>query len=348
MLGRTNQLESFRSNYFSLILMPTEACNFRCTYCYETFEHKKMSPRVVTGIKALIDRRADELDELNIEWFGGEPTLALDIVWDICHHARTIAKSKGFRFTSGMTTNGYLLDQERFQRCLENEIRTFQISLDGAPSEHNKSRVLASGAGTFDRIWSNLMAMKEVPGDFFILLRLHYTYENFISLGEFARSVGDVLKDDTRFNYWFHPINRLGGPNDENTTKMSDADKKEIEAHLWQTSGLCRSPEAPTDVDYICYAAKGNSLVVRSTGRLAKCTVALTQDFNDIGSINEYGELSIDQSRFRRWIRPTLEANWDIIACPVNWVAQQAANDMAYEPSVTSPAADLPVSPQTT
>jgi uncharacterized protein len=33
-----------------LILMPTEACNFRCVYCYETFALKEMKPDVVAGV----------------------------------------------------------------------------------------------------------------------------------------------------------------------------------------------------------------------------------------------------------------------------------------------------------
>lgn len=171
MLARSDQLQAFRSDYLNLIILPTEACNFRCTYCYETFENKKMSRRVVTGIKSLIDRRGAELNELEISWFGGEPLLAFDVVTDICKHAIGAAKAGGFNFSSNMTTNGYFLDRQCFLSCLANGIGSFQISLDGGPNDHNTSRKLASGAGTFDRIWANLLAMKEVPGEFTILLR---------------------------------------------------------------------------------------------------------------------------------------------------------------------------------
>src|SRR5215510_6961132 len=108
----------FHPNLLNLIIMPTEACNFRCTYCYETFEHKKMHGSVVTGIKRLIERRGGELRELQIGWFGGEPLLAFDVVTEICQHAIDVANLNGFEFSSDMTTNGYLLDQDRFSRCL--------------------------------------------------------------------------------------------------------------------------------------------------------------------------------------------------------------------------------------
>ena len=63
-----------------LIILPTEKCNFRCTYCYEDFLIGKMPPAIERGVKALIDRRSDSLDRLEISWFGGEPLLAADVV----------------------------------------------------------------------------------------------------------------------------------------------------------------------------------------------------------------------------------------------------------------------------
>jgi uncharacterized protein len=126
--------------------------------------------------------------------------------------------------------------------------------------------------------------------------------ENFISIGQFARRVRDVFGNDRRFRYFFHNIARLGGSNDESITVISKQDQNEIEAHLWDASGLAR-PVGQGEEDYVCYAAKGNSLVIRSTGRLAKCTVALNDSCNDIGWISESGEVCVDQKKYQRcWI----------------------------------------------
>jgi uncharacterized protein len=334
------QLKCLRSSFLNLILMPTEACNFRCTYCYETFEHKKMPASVVTGVKSLIDRRAGDLDKLLISWFGGEPLLAFDIITDISRHAMSVARSNGFDFSADMTTNGYLLDRTRFSSCLENGIRTFQISLDGDEQVHNASRQLASGAGTFDRLWANIMGMKEVPGDFTILLRLHYTFENFPAIGKFSRRLNQVLGDDPRFQFFFRNITRLGGLNDESITPLSDMQRRDIEAQLWRASGLPQAPEEEdaTAADDICYAAKGNSLLVRSTGRLGKCTVALNNDFNDIGFIRENGEICVDQEKFRRWVAPVIDGDWEVAKCPLNWVGLEAELDAARAQAPSAPA----------
>jgi uncharacterized protein len=281
-----------------------------------------MAPPVVAGIKSLIDRRGAELDELELGWFGGEPLLALDVITEISKHALDAGKTAGFVFRSGMTTNGYFLDQERLSQCLEHKIDFFQISLDGNPNDHNASRKLASGGGTFDRIWSNLIAMKSTDAVFDVLLRLHYTMENFIAVGQFARRIRDVFGADRRFRYHFHHVARLGGPNDEDITIVSKQDQKEIEAHLWDASGLLPPPD--DDDSYVCYAAKGNSLVIRSTGRLAKCTVALNDDCNDIGWISETGEICVEQKKYQRWIAPLVEGDWDNVSCPLPSVMQQA------------------------
>ncbi|PPU93786.1 hypothetical protein XalbCFBP2523_04890 [Xanthomonas albilineans] len=53
MLSETIVAEALSPSIFSLILLPTEKCNFRCTYCYEDFATGRMQPKVVEGIKAL-------------------------------------------------------------------------------------------------------------------------------------------------------------------------------------------------------------------------------------------------------------------------------------------------------
>lgn len=39
-----------------LILLVHENCNFRCTYCYETFEKNKMDLKTVNGIINFINK----------------------------------------------------------------------------------------------------------------------------------------------------------------------------------------------------------------------------------------------------------------------------------------------------
>src|SRR5436853_5308192 len=82
MISQLEQLRHFRSNYLDLIILPTEACNFRCTYCYETFENKKMPRPVVTGIKSLIDHEV----RIWMNWKTCVRALQVSIssTWSLC------------------------------------------------------------------------------------------------------------------------------------------------------------------------------------------------------------------------------------------------------------------------
>lgn len=314
--------ESIRNDRLELILLPTEQCNLRCTYCYETFEHGKMGPAVIAGVKALIERRSPSLNELAISWFGGEPLLAMDVIGEISEHAIRTTAAAGIDFSADMTTNGYLLDRRRFAECLRHRVSFFQVSLDGDAELHDRTRVRRSGAGTFDRIWENLVDMKEVAADFAVLLRLHYTGQNYRQVARFAARLNDFIGDDPRFRVHFKSIGRLGGKNDHAITELSPQEEREVQQHLWSVSG-CRQG-ADLMENYVCYAAKGNSLVIRSTGRIAKCTVALSDDFNSIGELTEQGELLVDQVKFQRWVAPVLEERWTDASCPLASVTREA------------------------
>ncbi|MGN6819476.1 MAG: radical SAM protein [Sphingomonas sp.] len=317
------QLEALASNYLQLILLPTEQCNFRCTYCYETFEHRKMAPGVVSGVKALLDRRIADLDRLDIEWFGGEPLTAFEIVQDIAAHAQALVRDHGIQMRAGMTTNAYLLTPDVFATCVGLGILHYQISLDGIPATHNRTRRMASGAGTFDRIWANLLAARDSDLTFAIKLRLHFAEETIDDLVALGRLLRETFGDDPRFSYMYRPIAPYGGPGNATVKPIPWARRDEIEALLWERSGLPNDNVASGEHS-LCYAGRANSLVVRSTGTLAKCTVAFSDEHNAIGRLLPDGGLQVDQEKFQRWLAPVMEENWRDAGCPLAFVARDA------------------------
>jgi hypothetical protein len=174
------------------------------------------------------------------------------------------------------------------------------------------------------------MGMKTVNDDFLVLLRLHYTAENYAMIGKFARRVNNALDGDPRFQFSFRSITPLGGVNDKKITPITESQRRSIEVEISEISGLKQSPDLDENHEnQVCYAAKGNSLIVRSTGRLAKCTVALSDDFNDIGTIMENGEIIVDQKKFRRWINPVIEGRLAEARCPITEGAIRADRDAA-------------------
>src|SRR5579885_3181142 len=47
-------LSRYKDDQLQLILLPTEQCNFRCTYCYESFLRGQMPEWLVNGIKRYV------------------------------------------------------------------------------------------------------------------------------------------------------------------------------------------------------------------------------------------------------------------------------------------------------
>jgi uncharacterized protein len=120
-----------------LIILPTEKCNFRCSYCYEDFMIGKMKEPVIQGIERFMERRIPELSQFSISWFGGEPLMAKNIVLRIAAHASRLCKQHGVSLDGGLTTNGYILDLDLFEELLSYNQRFFQITLDGWRDGHD-------------------------------------------------------------------------------------------------------------------------------------------------------------------------------------------------------------------
>ncbi|MEV4740156.1 radical SAM protein [Streptomyces sp. NPDC049555] len=313
---------SLRNDSFHLIVLPTEHCNFRCTYCYEDFSIGRMSPPVVQGVKRLLDRRLDDLRTLHLSWFGGEPLLAADIVEDISSHVVAgQAGRPGLRYTGGMTTNGYLLDAAMVSRLARLGIREFQVSLDGPEEMHDRTRVRADGRGSYARLWRNLLAVRDGDAPVAVVLRVHLTPGNLAAMPDFLALLRDTFLADRRFSVLLKPVERLGGPHDATMDIIDKGSQSQILARLeaiLRTEEDGPRPAGRVSGVPVCYAARANSLVVRADGRLAKCTVSLTDPANDLGRLRPDGTLAFRNDRLHPWLRGWQSADWDVLHCPAD------------------------------
>ena len=320
-------LRSLDSRQMKLTLMPTEKCNFRCTYCYEDFLLGRMPRRVVEGVKALLTSRAPDLATLHLSWFGGEPLLAPTIIAEICAHAQALAaEHPGLRYSSSMTTNASRLDGPLFEQLVELGVRGYQISLDGYGEDHDRTRQRQDGSGSFDAIWANLLRTREAKGDFSIMLRLHIAPDRVEETERLIDALNDAFGGDRRYRVFFKAITRLGGPNNQAIAPASWAWQRETIARL--TSRLKGSEAKRTDPvgsAYMCYAAEPNSLVIRSNGQLARCTVAFADQRNQIGQLNPDGTLDLDEERSRVWFQGLETLDPKMLHCPLAAMARPAS-----------------------
>ena len=309
---------SLSNERLHLILMPTEACNFRCVYCYEDFKYRRMEPWVVDAVRKWIANRAPRLRSLHLSWFGGEPLLARGVIRTLMEDARKLRDANpDLAVTSNATTNGYLLSPAVLTELVDLGVTGYQISFDGPREFHDRKRVLAGGGATFDRIWGNLLAAREVTSAFSITIRLHLDRENADAAPQFLEEVRESFGGDPRFDVYIRGLSRLGGPNDPDLPifeREEGAVAIERAKDHARSLGLALFETEPGHS--ICYAARANSFVVRANGRLNKCTIALEDPSNQVGMLRPGGTVDLKPASMVLWMRGLKTGDEAALKCP--------------------------------
>ncbi|MBU5454270.1 thioether cross-link-forming SCIFF peptide maturase [Caproiciproducens sp. MSJ-32] len=164
-------------------------CNLRCKYCFadegEYNGHKGVMS-LETAKKAIdyVVKRSGPRRNIEIDLFGGEPTLIMDTIKEIIKYARENEKrwNKNIRFT--MTTNSTLLNEEMME-FMDKEMGNIILSLDGRKSVNDKVRIKVDGSGSYDDILPNIKKMisKRTPG------------KTYYVRGTFTRANTDFYED---------------------------------------------------------------------------------------------------------------------------------------------------------
>ena len=145
------------------VFVPTYECNLNCSYCFQekTRAKKRIDWRFDEDmIGTIFDFLQDfeqnclgtKVQQRNFVLYGGEPLLAKNkpVVSLIADNAVRLQAAD-----INAITNAYEL--EAYADLLKDKkIRSLQITLDGPPVAHDKSRALHDGSGTFAKISSNI------------------------------------------------------------------------------------------------------------------------------------------------------------------------------------------------
>jgi uncharacterized protein len=92
------------------------------------------------------------LRSLDVQWFGGEPTLRFETMRRISKEINHL----GIPWTASLGTNGYLLTTEVVAALAAMRIDFIQITLDGPAAVHDARRRLVGGGPTYERILRNI------------------------------------------------------------------------------------------------------------------------------------------------------------------------------------------------
>ncbi len=144
----------FSTAYVGLTICPTLACNFGCLYCFEKTQNDAtiMSDETMEALMGFI-RNHQAAKNLYVIWYGGEPTLAFDVMEKLTSRFLELYPDYD---NAVLMTNGYLLDEAKIERLKDLKVSSVQITLDGSEKTHNQRRMLKNGGPTYARILRNM------------------------------------------------------------------------------------------------------------------------------------------------------------------------------------------------
>ncbi|MBR5521326.1 MAG: radical SAM protein [Oscillospiraceae bacterium] len=269
-----------------LTILPTRQCNFRCPYCYEEHENRVMADHMYDDILQFINDyvKKNGTQLVNISWFGGEPMLEYENICKFMEKLRDTLVSDVL-LTGSMTTNGYLLTSERFEKLLSYNVRHYQITVDGPKEFHDSTRFLAGGKGTWDVIMANLFAIKRNKSNFEIVIRTNISPELVEHLEEWYRYLSNNFINDKRFQFHPEAIRDLGGADNSLLNNDISLYKKISEFNINLGIDVKKTYNFYSPFSMICYASDRNAFVIDYDGKIKKCSVALDNDYNTVGQI---------------------------------------------------------------
>ena len=313
--------DTIASQRLGLTISPTEGCNFRCKYCYESHDNLNITNEVKENIIIFVRNNIHKYTNLHVSWFGGEPLLSLKTVQDMSKEFMKICNFNRRKYSSTMTTNGYLLDIDTFKTLLDCKINLFQISIDGIKTTHDYQRPTVTGKTTFDLIVKNLLEIKKLrERNFHIVIRSNVTKEIFNDLDEYIDLISSICENDNRFSVminfaavWSDNIDaEFQDTFFEDLTSLSPIyqkiidSKKKIKFLLpLNTSESC------------CHLGTNNSFFIRPNGEIHKCTILFEDPNNIVGNLVN-GKMVLNDKYYSKNLNPNMCAElYDCFYAPL-------------------------------
>lgn len=157
-------------------------CNLRCPYCFAkdgTYNTPKDYMTFEVGAAAIdfLIEKSKNRQNLEVDFFGGEPLMNMGVVKRIVEYANEKVKEAGKSIHFTMTTNGVLLGEEN-RRWLNDNMFNVVISIDGRPEVHDKLRVTPNHKGCQALVLENAKEFRKIRGDKSYYIRGTFTANN--------------------------------------------------------------------------------------------------------------------------------------------------------------------------
>lgn len=214
-LDENFRLKVFRRKYqyadrgiTSAVIAVTTECNARCYYCYENgIKRAPMAKETADGIVDFLDKNS-KTRKLVVQWFGGEPLCAVDIIDRIVIGLR----ERGIELSSFITTNGYCINEDILNKAKELwNIKRFQIPLDAFGKEYNniKNYIGVSGQDdSFSIVVKNIHSV--LDAGFHVNVRTNFNPDNIEPTRKVLNFLAEEFSGEKNFFAYPEPITGVG------------------------------------------------------------------------------------------------------------------------------------------
>lgn len=296
-----------------LTLTACNVCNLACSYCYASggtyYNSGGLMMTATTAINAINKAVRAYSDIRHISFFGGEPTLNIELIEIVCEFVLFLRRKRILNElpTFGITTNGYALD-ERVLQVLQKYDFSITLSLDGPKPIHDKERPTRSGKGSYDSIVKNIHRL--------VAAGLNIEFECTYTLNHLNAEIDIVQLMDFFFDefdcHTLHCPIVAASPNSGEYIPLNVSLALQGDAVEYSIENLARnvpktlstavrflqSVTTHTPIWHYCPAGK-SEITVNADGELFACFMLMQTPAYSFGSVNSCRDVQMQQTPFR-------------------------------------------------
>jgi len=278
---------------FSLGIITSLQCNFRCPYCYQEHKDSRMSREVQLAVLSYLRRQLPGKMAFHVAWWGGEPLLEAQMIGAFGQEMMQLCDALGTRYTSSIISNCYLLTSDNIRVLAEARLNHLQVTLDGPKQFHNKRRFLIGGKGTYDVIIQGLTELlKELP-ELGITVRVNVS-KGLTAIEPWGELLTDLRPFKRNIAIHYTPVapaaiyDKLCMPKEV----FDDFFQKIV--RITQAQGFAITSGRKTPGSVFCGAIPTGNWLIHPRGYITKCTARMDSEEGSLGRLLPDGQVELN------------------------------------------------------
>lgn len=312
----TNAKFNNRNLYF--MVYPTQDCNLKCWYCYES--HKKgtrMSQKVLESVLNFVDKgiENDDFDSIHLAFFGGEPLLNFTkIAYPMAYAIKEKCQNAGKKFSSFFVTNASLMTDEMIDK-LSTLAPYFQITIDGDKKKHDTVRIWKyDNKGTYHQIihavkmLTSKIQNPSYSDDPLVTLRINYDNATLLNIDSLLEDLKNVDRSKVRVHFervW----QTRSVVEDEQRQLLLKALAKFVKEGFIISHGVFRKK------NIACPSDSNSFFIVNYDGTIHKCNGRTLGDATQEGILQFDGSIQWNESKRERRLKLKTFDNANCLTC---------------------------------